>query len=123
MKDNETIQNDYNSELNKLKFVISKYNIILNEYQIKYGNELFATLDKKLNQDLIDGTSNEFKKILIENVSLIKEYEKLLLEKDKSLSYFNDEVNKYHLEIEKLIKENEELREETESIKEYFLIT
>ena len=121
MKENYEID-DEKSQINKLNFLISKYNIILNEYQIKYGNELFATLDKKLNKDLIDGTSNEFKKILIENVSLIREYEKLLLEKDATFTYLNNEINKHTTEIEKLVKENEELREENESIKEYFII-
>ena len=105
-------------EVKKLQFIISKYNIILNEYQLKYGNELFATLERKLNKEMLDGSSNEFKKILIENISLIKEYEKLLIEKDKSLTYYNDELVRNHNEVERLIKDNDELRDEIENLKE-----
>ncbi len=109
------------NEISKLQFIISKYNIILNEYQLKYGNELFSTLDNKLNRDMLDGSSNEFKKILIENVSLIKEYEKIILEKDKSLSFYNDELVRNHNEIERLVKENDDLRDDIEGIREYYI--
>ena len=108
------------NEVKKLQFIISKYNIILNEYQLKYGNELFATLDRKLNKETLEGSSNEFKKILIENISLIKEYEKLLIEKDKSLSYYNEELVRNHNEVERLVKENDDLRDELEGLKEEY---
>jgi chromosome segregation ATPase len=108
------------NEVQKLQFIISKYNIILNEYQLKYGNELFATLEKKLNKEMLQGSSNEFKKILIENISLIKEYEKLLIEKDKHLNYYNDELVRNQCEVERLVKENDEIRDELEGLKDEF---
>jgi hypothetical protein len=105
-------------EITKLQFIIAKYNYILNEYQIKYGNETFSQLDKKLNSEMLDGaTSSEYKKLLIDNVAIIKEYEKLLYEKDKSLGFYNDDLNRVHQETEKLLKENNELRDELEHTK------
>jgi hypothetical protein len=109
-----------NTEITKLQFVIAKYNYILNEYQLRYGSETFAQLDKKLSAEMLDGaTSSEFKKLLVDNVAIVKEYEKLLFEKDKSLALFNDEINKAHQDTEKLIKENNELRDELETTKAY----
>jgi hypothetical protein len=106
------------NEVKKLQFIISKYNIILNEYQLKYGNELFTTLERKLNKEVLEGSSNEFKKILIENISLIKEYEKLILEKDTNIAYYNDELVRSHNEVERLVKENDDIRDELETLKE-----
>jgi hypothetical protein len=106
------------AEITKLQFIIAKYNYILNEYQMKYGNETFSQLEKKINTEMLEGaTSSEFKKLLIDNVSIIKEYEKLLYEKDKSLSLYNEDLNRVHQETEKLIKENNDLRDELEQTK------
>jgi chromosome segregation ATPase len=105
----------------KLEFILNKYNFILNEYQLKYGNELFAELDKQLNMEIFESVNNnmaEFKKILVDNVALIKEYEKNSLDKTKSLEFLNGELNRFQIEMEKLIEENKNLREDLESAKE-----
>lgn len=107
----------------KLEFLINKYNFILNEYQLKYGNELFTQLDRELNIEALEsGSTNnnmtEFKKILVENVSLIKEYEKIILEKSNNLQFLNSELNRFQIELEKLVEENKSLREDLENAKE-----
>lgn len=105
----------------KLEFILNKYNFILNEYQLKFGNELFAELDKQLNMEILESVNNnmaEFKKILVDNVALIKEYEKDSLDKTKSLEFLNGELNRFQMEMEKLVDENKVLREDLESAKE-----
>lgn len=105
----------------KLEFILNKYNFILNEYQLKFGNELFAELDKQLNMEILESVNNnmaEFKKILVDNVALIKEYEKNSLDKTKSLEFLNGELNRFQMEMEKLVDENKVLREDLESAKE-----
>jgi hypothetical protein len=111
------------TEITKLQFIVAKYNYILSEYQIRYGNETFSQLDRKINAEMLEGaTSTEYKKLLIDNISIIKEYERLLLEKDKSLSFLTEEMNKVHQDTEKLVKENNDLREELEHTKLYYYI-
>jgi chromosome segregation ATPase len=107
------------NENSKLEFILSKYNFILNEYQLKYGNELFVELDKQITVEALESNNlSEFKKILVENVSLIKEYEKIILEKTKNLEFFNSELNRFQIDTGKLVDENKELREELEAVKE-----
>lgn len=106
-------------ENKELQFVLGRYNFILNEYQLKFGSELFHELEKQLNSDLVEHSQlEEFKKILVENVSLIKEYEKHILEKDKTIDFYINELNRLQADTEKLIEENKELRESLESTKE-----
>lgn len=107
-------------ENKELQFVLGRYNFILNEYQLKYGSELFHELERTLNMEAIESDQlGEFKRILIENVSLIKEYEKHILEKDKTIEFYITELNRLQSDTEKLIEENKELREGLESAKEY----
>ena len=77
MKEHKINENDDNSELNKLKFVISKYNIILNEYQIKYGNEYINYKEKKLlykykRLSNVNNIREERRKILLEKLAEYK---------------------------------------------------
>ena len=107
----------------KLEYILNKYNLILNEYQIKYGNEIFEELNHALSPEVIDSLTNtaaksDFKRILVENVALIKEYEKTILENKKNSDFLSKEMNRFKAEIEKIVKENSQLREELENAKE-----
>lgn len=107
------------AENKTLQFLLGRYNFILSEYQLKYGNELFDELEKQLNIEALDSTNlNDFKKILVENVSLIKEYEKNNLEKEKAIEFYVSELNRLQTEVEKLVNENNEVRNELEIAKE-----
>ncbi len=110
-------------ENQKLEFLLYKYNIILSEYQLKYGNEVFTHLDELLNREKEDFThdnykTSQFKKQMVENISIIKELEKNNLELSEKNEYINREFIKFQKETEDLIKENEELRQELENKKE-----
>lgn len=111
-------------ENTNLEFLLSKYNIILSEYQFKFGNEVFAHLEELLNNEkqtsLGDNTKSvQFRKHIIENISLIKELEKSNLELSEKNEYLNSELIRYQKDIEDIVKENNELREELENLKEY----
>lgn len=110
-------------ENQNLEFLLYKYNIILSEYQLKYGNEIFAHLDDLLNKEKQtyiseDNKNSEFRKQMIENISIIKELEKNNLEIIEKNEFLNNELIRYQKEIEDLVKENTEVRNELEELKE-----
>ncbi len=110
-------------ENSNLEFLLSKYNIILSEYQLKYGNEVFAHLDELLNNEKqtssVDNSKTlHFRKHMIENISLIKELEKNNLELTEKNEFINSELIRFQKEIEDIVKENNDLREELENLKE-----
>ncbi len=112
-------------ENQNLEFLLYKYNIILSEYQMKFGNEIFAHLDQLLTKEKQTYLSEEnkfsvqFRKQMIENISILKELEKNSLEITEKNEFLNSELIKYQKEIEDFVKENSELRNELEELKEY----
>ncbi len=110
-------------ENQNLEFLLYKYNIILSEYQLKYGNEVFAHLDDLLTKEKQTSSSEDhrslqFRKQMIENISIIKELEKNNLEMTEKNEFLNSELLRYQKELEDLVKENTELRSELEELKE-----
>jgi hypothetical protein len=130
MNNKNTIQFDDVENLKKeiinLEFVLYKYNNILNEYQIKYGNEIFLHLENLLNKEKASNSNcyNDDKsyailrKNLVENVSLIKELEKNNLEIMEKNDALKEELVKFQKQTNDIIKENYDLREELEQLKE-----
>ena len=108
-------------ENKSLSFMIAKYNTILNEYQMKYGNDLFLTMEKAMDGAVNDNAFNNdvvsLKKKLIENISIFKEYEKIVMEKCELIKGLNDDVAKMQKEFQSAIKENEEIRAQMEKLK------
>lgn len=107
-------------EVAKMEYAVNKYNLILGEYQMKYGNELFAQIENNINVESILSKNDMalHKKRLIENIALIKEYEKVLQDKNNSLDFLNEELTSIQSELQKKILENEEIRTELELAKE-----
>lgn len=111
MKDNEALQ-----------FIVSKYNIILTEYHKKYGNELFLEIDKVLSNNdnmnipnytmLNQNDIVSLKRNLVERISLFKEYEKKLLDKDQKLTLLNKDLTRVQSAIQNMLVEKEELQKE-----------
>ena len=101
-----------NQEINRLNLIISKYELILGEYQEKYGNTLFLESEQKiLSSNVLNNFDNiSLKKNLLENLSLFKEYEFKLLEKDNQMEFYKNEVSHLNIDIEKLIEENKQLK-------------
>lgn len=120
------------TENEKLTFLINKYNIVLNEYQAKYGNELFLQIDNAINSDgvlkTIDGMPlqltdiTNIKNKLIGSISLIKEYEAQLKYKEDINTKLKEELANKDYQMDKLdnkeelIKEIEKLKEEKEEL-------
>ena len=110
-KDNEALQ-----------FIVSKYNIILTEYHKKYGNELFLEIDKVLSNNdnvnipnytmLNQNDIVSLKRNLVERISLFKEYEKRLLDKDQKLTLLNKDLTRVQSAIQNMLVEKEELQKE-----------
>ena len=110
-KDNEALQ-----------FIVSKYNIILTEYHKKYGNELFLEIDKVLSNNdnvnipnytmLNQNDMVSLKRNLVERISLFKEYEKRLLDKDQKLSLLNKDLTRVQSAIQNMLVEKAELQKE-----------
>jgi len=110
-------------ENQNLEFMLYKYNIILSEYQLKFGNEIFSHLDDLLNNEkkkFLDDENKtlQFRKHMIDNISIIKELEKNNLEISEKNEFLKNELIRFQKEIEDLVKENNELRDELEDLKE-----
>ena len=105
-----------NQEINRLNLIISKYELILGEYQEKYGNTLFLESEQKiLSSNVLNNFDNiSLKKNLLENLSLFKEYEFKLLEKDSQMEFFKNEARHLKIDEQKLIEENEQLKKQKE---------
>ena len=102
-------------ENKELEIILNKYDLILKEYQKKYSSDLFYKLEKELllneqNEDIY------LKKKLLENIPLIREYEKKIIEKDNQIKFLLNE--KAHLETDnlKIREENEKLQNELENV-------
>ncbi len=118
-KANEEI-NSLKNEISKLQFIIEKYNMILSEYQKKHGNEIFLELERQLNNEnnpneiLKNNEAISRKKSLIENIALFKEYEVIILDKNKQLEFLTNEMSNLQIKEQSLLSENEQLRNELE---------
>ena len=123
-EDLETLKRENES----LQFIVSKYNIILTEYHKKYGNELCLEIDKVLSNNEIANIPNytmlnqndmvSLKRKLVENISLFKEYEKKLLDKDQKLSLLNKDLTRVQSSIQNMLVEKEELQKENAKLQE-----
>ena len=123
-EDLETLKRENES----LQFIVSKYNIILTEYHKKYGNELFLEIDKVLSNNENANIPNytmlnqndmvSLKRKLVENISLFKEYEKKLLDKDQKLSLLNKDLTRVQSSIQNMLVEKEELQKENAKLQE-----
>jgi len=58
---------------------LDKYDMMLREYQTKCGDEVLKSLD-----EMIFSENQVERKQLVENISLFREYEKKILERDIS---------------------------------------
>lgn len=100
----------------RLEGVIERYDRILHEYQLKYGNELFSEIEGMFNNE--DELIPKNIQYLIENFSIIKEYEADILSKNKEIEDYVNELNRLQEDLERFVQENKELRDELESLKE-----
>ena len=111
-----------------LRYIASKYNNILTEYQKKHGNELYLEIDKVLtnndnpnvpNYSVLNKTDIlSLKKKLIENIAVFKEYERGVIERDTKVSALELELQKIQNEMEDITNEKEELKYQNEQLKE-----
>ena len=103
-------------ENKELEIILNKYNIILNEYQKKYGNELFNQIDKDLSN--IDNQNEDifFKKKLLESVSILKEYENKILEIDNYNKFLLTENGNLESKCREIEQQNSNLEMEKEKI-------
>ena len=111
------------NENKSLSFIVAKYNTILTEYQMKYGNDLFLTIDKALTNannetNVLNNDIISLKKKLVENIAIFKEYEKIILDKNTVLDGLNKDIAKSQSELHKMVDENEEIRKELETLKQ-----
>lgn len=99
-------------ENSKLSVLLELYNRILQEYQLKYGNELYEEVAKNNQISLQNHKIDNNTQNIISNFSLLKEYETELLKRDKTINSLNEELSSLNEEIQNLIKTNKEIREE-----------
>lgn len=108
--------NSLTEENSKLSIMLELYNRILEEYQTNFGNELFEEIKK--NYDMVNDKDFEYyKKILVSNFSLIKEYEVELLKKDKSIIDLNEVISNLTSKLEEKINQENEVRQEILDVK------
>ena len=96
----------------KLTVLLELYNQVLTQYQIKYGNELFEEVQNKYKGSNID------KYHLLNNFSILNEYEVDILKKDKIIDQLNNELINQNKELQDMIQENNNMNEELLKIQE-----
>ena len=111
-----------------LRYIASKYNNILIEYQKKHGNDLYLEIDKVLTNNDNPNVPNysvlnksdivSLKKKLIENIAVFKEYEKGVSDRDAKVSALELELQRIQNEMEDVVNEKEELKNRNEQLKE-----
>ena len=114
---NQITIEDLRKENMRLSYIVKQYNIILNEYQQKYGNELFNQMEKELinldeqNEDIF------LKKRLLESISIFKEYEKKLKENSVYINHLLEEKAKLEVDNKSIKEENLDLQSKIEELK------
>ena len=101
-----------NDELN---YLLSKYEYILKEYQNKYGNDLYNQVENKLSES-DNQNMNFFNKNILESVSLVKELEIKLQEKDHIIKQLLNEKANIESDNNKLKAENYNLEQLNENL-------
>jgi hypothetical protein len=97
-------------EIDKLKYLLSMYDYILKEYQNKYGHDLY-------NQAELDSQNiNIFNKNILESVSLVKELESKLQEKDYLIKHLLNEKANLESDNNNLKAENYKLEQDIEKL-------
>ena len=97
-------------EIDKLKYLLSMYDYILKEYQNKYGHDLY-------NQAELDSHNiNIFNKNILESVSLVKELESKLQEKDYLIKHLLNEKANLESDNNNLKAENYKLEQDIEKL-------
>jgi hypothetical protein len=108
--------NSLTEENSKLSVLLELYNRILEEYQINFGNELFEDVQKTYEMTN-DKDFESYKKILVNNFSLIKDYEVELLKKDKNINDLNQVIVNLTQKLEEKITHENEVRQEILEVK------
>lgn len=103
-------------ENERLAFILSKYDMILKEYQRRYGDELYLQLDNsaKLDGILISGETVQVgqeevvsvKRQLINNMLLIKEYESKIRQKDEEIKKLKTALEIKGINSQTIIEQN-----------------
>ena len=101
-----------NDELN---YLLSKYEYILKEYQNKYGNDLYNQVENKLSES-DNQNMNFFNKNILGSVSLVKELEIKLQEKDHIIKQLLNEKANIESDNNKLKAENYNLEQLNENL-------
>ena len=101
-----------NDELN---YLLSKYEYILKEYQNKYGNDLYNQVENKLSES-DNQNMNFFNKNILGSVSLVKELEIKLQEKDQIIKQLLNEKANIESDNNKLKAENYNLEQLNENL-------
>ena len=102
-------------ENDNLKYILSKYEYILKEYQNKYGSELYNQVGNQFSE-MNNNKINLLNKNILESVSLVKELEIKLEEKDDLIKHLLNEKANLQLDNNNLKAENYKFRQENENL-------
>ena len=122
-EDNENNQILEQNQLDQLRkenhnysFILQRYNIILREYQEKYGHEIFDKLIKEYESDE-ELMANLNQRHFSNAVRLIVEYEKKIKEQQDLIKNLREEKERLVLNNQKILEENTELQNRIENLK------
>lgn len=118
----EVTKDDLLRKIDSLNYLLSEYEYILKEYQNKYGIDLYNQVENHFSE-LDDQNKIIFNKNLLQSISLVKELENKLQEKDDLIKHLlnekanlESENNKLKTEKYKLEEDNEDLKNEKDEI-------
>lgn len=104
-------------ENKKLNFLFDLQEKILEEYQFKFGNEIYDQVKSRYDYD-IDINKVKIRKDFLEHIGIIKEYDMQLIVKDNLIEALNENISQLNDEVERLIKSEQTLREKNIALSE-----
>lgn len=104
-------------ENKKLNFLFDLQEKILEEYQFKFGNEIYDQVKSKYDYE-IDISKVKIRKDFLEHIGIIKEYDMQLIVKDNLIEALNENITQLNDEVERLIKSEQTLRDKNIALSE-----
>lgn len=114
-KENMALLLEENSRLN---LMFDLHNRILEEYQLKHGNELFEDIKKCYKTTQESPMYLQVKRDFIENISIIREYENEIANKDNIIDSLNMELGTLKAEVDRFIDQDKDSRQKIATLME-----
>ena len=103
-------------ENKQLHNIVEKYSRILKEFQNKYGDEIYNQIENEINNLESQNEDILYKKKLLETYSILKEYDKKIIDQAEQISFLTEEKARLERDNQSLINENTDLQSKVQKL-------